>query len=1222
MIETMNQGKSNNIPEISIGLPVFNGEKFIREALDSLLAQTFTDFEMIISDNGSTDNTETICRHYAAVDQRIKFVRHSENKGSSFNFAYVLDEARGKYFMWASHDDVWSKNYLMVLHRTLSKTLECVLAFPAVSNIDQNGEIIRDTPEIIQLSEINNDFLRLNALIWFEEARGKANIFYGLYRRDLLNRLRESDGIFKSYGFGEWGVDNLFLFRVAMHGIFRISPEARLQKRVILDKFGRPPASIDNFPNFHVMQGYFQGYRRIIEQQLPEGDQKDILLASLAVRETEWYSRVLKLSNTMEAKERIDALFRYKKGLEKPQIASDLIKPQDEEYHLKREVELINENNMSQLLSILIVNFNGLQHLRPCLDSIRRNKAERYEIIILDNASTDGSLEFLRSQEDIILIENGNNIGCPPARAKLMAQAKGDYLILLDNDTVVTKNWAKKFLDYAVSDPMIGIIGPKSNYVSGPQLITNVQYSNLQEMEKFARDWAEKNRGRLTTTTRLVGFCMFITRDLINRIGNIDAALGKFGFEDDDYTWRANIAGFKTVIANDVFIHHTGGPQGKGDPIYNKLLIGSWEKFKEKWNLPKHLHYGQPFKITDVLAQPYNTHKHFIHLKEEIGINMKKVQKEMREKVSKKSAAYTGAKLSLCMIVKNEADNLSNCLGPLQSVVDEIIVVDTGSTDGTGALAQELGGKVVDFPWKDDFSAARNESIRWATGRYILWLDADDRMDPEEIEKLREIKAKLPMKHPKGYYLIVQSESPLDGINSFYQLRLFPNKQGVRFEGRIHEQVILSLARSGIPLENLAIKIRHTGYESIPAIIKKYERNWTILETEIKQHPQNTILCFNAARTLAGMNRHQEAIEHLLKITDNHLIKKREKTFYLQAAILLGKYYSQIKKFSEAQSLFAQLAADYPDNPIVYYSLGESYFLAGDYGRACPPIRRSLELPLEITIFPINEEKFVYGQFNTLAQCYQQLGRVEEASGIWKEYHDRYPEKPQACEHLGMLALENNQIAEAAEYLQKAKQEGWASDKILANLGLCYRKLGKVAEAEEVLKKALDLNPERVEALTNLGILYYHRNENQRALEIFDRALALERNSIDILLFASDIKVQMGDLEGVVTVCDELLKILHLEQDLTIESLQELANLYYTIAGVLDQKGKPYLSMIALQVGFTMVPNQEIMEQIVNKSRKYGRLDETLRRLEQDLAPLKDAISPISEPPSSQLPIL
>ncbi|WNC86000.1 glycosyltransferase family 2 protein [Thermosynechococcus sp. QKsg1] len=89
---------------LSIGMPVYNGAKFIREALDSLLAQTFTDFELIISDNASTDETEAICREYAAKDKRIRYVRQAQNLGAAANFKYVLDEARGEYFMWAAAD--------------------------------------------------------------------------------------------------------------------------------------------------------------------------------------------------------------------------------------------------------------------------------------------------------------------------------------------------------------------------------------------------------------------------------------------------------------------------------------------------------------------------------------------------------------------------------------------------------------------------------------------------------------------------------------------------------------------------------------------------------------------------------------------------------------------------------------------------------------------------------------------------------------------------------------------------------------------------------------------------------------------------------------------------------------------------------------------------------------------------------------------------------------
>ena len=101
------------IPSVSIGMPVYNGETYIREALDSLLQQTFTDFELIISDNASTDGTGVICKEYAFGDSRIRYIRQATNLGAVGNFEFVLNEARGEYFMWAAHDDLQgSLNYL------------------------------------------------------------------------------------------------------------------------------------------------------------------------------------------------------------------------------------------------------------------------------------------------------------------------------------------------------------------------------------------------------------------------------------------------------------------------------------------------------------------------------------------------------------------------------------------------------------------------------------------------------------------------------------------------------------------------------------------------------------------------------------------------------------------------------------------------------------------------------------------------------------------------------------------------------------------------------------------------------------------------------------------------------------------------------------------------------------------------------------------------------
>ena len=100
-------------------------------------------------------------------------------------------------------------------------------------------------------------------------------------------------------------------------------------------------------------------------------------------------------------------------------------------------------------------------------------------------------------------------------------------------------------------------------------------------------------------------------------------------------------------------------------------------------------------------------------------------------------------KISLCMIVKNEEANLEACLRPVCGLVDEIVVVDTGSSDRTREIASDLGARVFDFPWCDDFSAARNESQRYARGEWVFWLDADDRVDEANVKKLERVFGEL-----------------------------------------------------------------------------------------------------------------------------------------------------------------------------------------------------------------------------------------------------------------------------------------------------------------------------------------------------------------------------------------------------------------------------------------------------------------------------------------------
>src|SRR5262245_15241204 len=152
------------------------------------------------------------------------------------------------------------------------------------------------------------------------------------------------------------------------------------------------------------------------------------------------------------------------------------------------------------------------------------------------------------------------------------------------------------------------------------------------------------------------------------------------------------------------------------------------------------------------------------------------------------------ARLSLCMIAKNEEANLSACLASVADLVDEMIVVDTGSTDRTREVATAGGARVYDFTWVDDFAAARNESIRHATGDWILWLDGDEHFDEENRHKLRALKANLNGVEA-GFVMKQRSwaASSRQAPTLVDQLRLFRNLPAIRWEYRVHEQILLAV---------------------------------------------------------------------------------------------------------------------------------------------------------------------------------------------------------------------------------------------------------------------------------------------------------------------------------------------------------------------------------------------------------------------------------------------
>lgn len=242
---------------------------------------------------------------------------------------------------------------------------------------------------------------------------------------------------------------------------------------------------------------------------------------------------------------------------------------------------------------MIVPNLNGFPHLIEMLETLRTTDTGPHEIIIVDNGSNDGSLEYLKLQSDVTLIALGKNLGAPTARNRGLAIASGEMILFCDNDVVFTPGWRELLCYHLAAWPDIGLVGPSSNYVVPIQRATLKPEPAESLNDYSARLTASIGRGAHRWSNHLILFFLLVHRDVIDAIGGIDEDFNPWGFEDNDFTLRARVAGFRPRIALDCFIRHLGSRSQQSAKLdYNSLLFRNWQIFKEKWNLPSDLAYG------------------------------------------------------------------------------------------------------------------------------------------------------------------------------------------------------------------------------------------------------------------------------------------------------------------------------------------------------------------------------------------------------------------------------------------------------------------------------------------------------------------------------------------------------------------------------------------------------------------------------------------------------
>jgi GT2 family glycosyltransferase/MoaA/NifB/PqqE/SkfB family radical SAM enzyme/Flp pilus assembly protein TadD len=902
---------------------------------------------------------------------------------------------------------------------------------------------------------------------------------------------------------------------------------------------------------------------------------------------------------------------------------------------------------VGDLVSIVILTRNELRYTKECVHSIRRHTPEPHEILFVDNGSKDGTISWLRTlvkeNPKYQLIQNENNLGFARGCNQGLKAATGEYLLLLNNDVVVTEGWLSGLKECLQSSPKIGIVGPMTNQISGIQKIEKAGYRSLEGLDEYARGFRGKNRHRRIECRRLVGFCMLFRRRLIDEIGFLDESFGTGNFEDDDFCLRAELAGYRNTIAGDVFIHHYGSRSFIGNQVdYGKSMKGNHKRFLEKWNtldpqsvegkrylslrgretarldyekgqakkavdrllavirlgveaqesyydlaevfldakqydqalgvlnqIPgsdpdgrKYAHWGycqeglanpmeadrlaeqalslnpsnalalnlkgilayrkgdkeeaQTFfqraaaadpgfgephtnlgvirrqegrkeealhlfergfilspMVTDIVQMyhaaitqegefaraeqnfreaqalhPFHQHIRFflidILLKqgkneeamEQIeqsmslfGIEdgMLKAALEVRKRIGpqEKSSRGQGGRISLGMIVKDEENDLPRCLRSVKPVVDEMIVVDTGSADRTKDIATAFGAKVFEFPWENDFSAPRNVSIAQAKGDWILALDADEVISPLDHASLIALTKRG---SPRAAYTFVTrnylntlnvaqwtandgtyEEEAGNGWIPSNKVRLFPRDRRIHFENPVHEFVEPSLERNRIPIKKCRVPVHHYGKLNDRKEKRKLEDYYLLGKRKLEK-------------------------------SDGNIASLRE----------LAVQANAMQRYEEAAELWHQIIRLRPEVPEPYFNLVSIYLNLGKFQEASIYSKKAMELDPEGQEAMLN---YSVAEFT--------LGNIRNAISGLERLLSKIPEYPLAMGLLSVAYTLDGEREKAQRLIARIKKAGFFNyDMYLQNTAEKLLALGRSAEARLLLEKAGGRGPQ------------------------------------------------------------------------------------------------------------------------------------------------------------------
>ncbi len=486
---------------------------------------------------------------------------------------------------------------------------------------------------------------------------------------------------------------------------------------------------------------------------------------------------------------------------------------------------------------------------------------------------------------------------------------------------------------------------------------------------------------------------------------------------------------------------------------------------------------------------------------------------------------------SMCMIARDSSRTIRDALESIKPWVDEMVVVDTGSTDSTVQIAESCGARVHHAPWVDSFSAARNESLRFASGDWIFWMDSDDTVDEHNGRKIRAL---IETRHaPSTMAFVLQVQCPATASGAYASstvvdhVKVFRRIPAIAFSGRIHEQVLPSIRLLGGVVEWTSIYVTHSGSDqTAEGRARKQNRDLRLLELELADDPDGTFTLFNLGMTYLDMSRPTDALNVLCRSLqvaeagDSHLRKVYS---------LLVQAYTELGRAQTAMKTCIKGLLVCPGDPELLFRAGVLYQTLGDLESSERAFKAVIERNDERHFSSVDIGILGIKAWHNLGVIYEQQERYELAIAAWRQTleFDRTNRIAwrglidslvahgdiKTLEHIGatesvamvpsevrllvkarLLAL-GGRARDAVERLREALQQGSSAELLdeLCQLAFSHEVLDL---AEWGLHEKTRISPDDASALQNLGMVYLRRHNYSKAAQYAKRSLQLRPNSL------------------------------------------------------------------------------------------------------------------------------